>query len=328
MAVAVKNSPETTTRFALESVALHSLLGGLYVLGSLALVFGVLPALWAATVSGPIAGSIGPFVDAALLILVMLAAAVGLSVLGQRLIGPSPAPGVKAGTFFTIVGLLAVGFATLIVGNILQVRLGPDSGLGLAITLAVGAGLLLLGFVGLVHPAYRKFLLQVEAQGWFSAAAYKRSQGQRVRRGTILGILVLAACGIYSLLAHHTLETGLSPHWLVALPFSGGRTLILLPDVQFTVPLLLAGASLWLAWRVVNFPTFADFLIATEAEMNKVSWTTRKRLVQDTVVVLTTVLLLTVFLFFVDVLWGWGLSKVGVLQLPEQTQQERQQAKW
>ena len=32
-----------------------------------------------------------------------------------------------------------------------------------------------------------------------------------------------------------------------------------------------------------------DFLIATEAEMNKVSWTTRKRLVKDTIVVLVTV---------------------------------------
>ncbi len=34
--------------------------------------------------------------------------------------------------------------------------------------------------------------------------------------------------------------------------------------------------ALWLAWRVVNVPSFADFLIATEAELNKVSWTTRR----------------------------------------------------
>src|SRR2546430_6963945 len=40
--------------------------------------------------------------------------------------------------------------------------------------------------------------------------------------------------------------------------------------VSITLPLLLAAASLWLAYRVVNYPTFADFLIATEAEMNKV----------------------------------------------------------
>src|SRR5207245_6636592 len=89
---------------------------------------------------------------------------------------------------------------------------------------------------------------------------------------------------------------------------TGGDTrylasITLLPDVKFTVPLLLAVAALWLAWRLVNFPVFADFLIATEAELNKVSWTTRRRLVQDTIVVLTTMLLLTGFLFAMDSLW-------------------------
>jgi preprotein translocase SecE subunit len=63
-------------------------------------------------------------------------------------------------------------------------------------------------------------------------------------------------------------------------------------------------------------------LIATEAELNKVSWTTRKRLIQDTVVVLVTVLLLTVFLFVIDQFWGFILSHIGVLQIsPTNTQQ-------
>ncbi len=78
----------------------------------------------------------------------------------------------------------------------------------------------------------------------------------------------------------------------------------LLPSVQFTVPLLLLAAALWLAWRVVNLPAFADFLIATEAEMNKVSWTTQRRLFQDTIVVLVTVVLMAVYLFR----WTWSGS--------------------
>ena len=158
----------------------------------------------------------------------------------------------------------------------------------------------------------------LEEQGWFTRAPYKRLQGQRVRRGTILGILVLAGCGIYTLLAHRALVTA-SKHWEVVIPFTGGSTWIVLPDIQFTVPILLALGSLWFAYRVVNYPTFADFLIATEAELNKVSWTTRKRLYQDTIVVLVTVILLTIFLFIVDLLWGWGLEKVGVLNLPQTT---------
>jgi preprotein translocase SecE subunit len=91
--------------------------------------------------------------------------------------------------------------------------------------------------------------------------------------------------------------------------------LTILRDVRFTVPLLLAIGGLWLAFRVVNFPAFADFLIATEAEMNKVSWTTRKRLWQDTVVVLTTLVLFTFFLMVVDLFWGWALTGMKVLDI-------------
>ena len=71
----------------------------------------------------------------------------------------------------------------------------------------------------------------------------------------------------------------------------------------------------------MNFPGFADFLIATEAEMNKVSWTTRKRLIQDTVVVLVTVFLLTLFLFVVDILWFKILSapRIGVIRVDTAT---------
>ena len=43
----------------------------------------------------------------------------------------------------------------------------------------------------------------------------------------------------------------------------------------------------WLIFRLVQYPPFADFLIATEAEMNKVSWTSRDDLNRATTVVLT-----------------------------------------
>jgi len=93
----------------------------------------------------------------------------------------------------------------------------------------------------------------------------------------------------------------------------------LLPAVQFTLPLLLLALGIWFAWRTVNLPTFADFLIATEAELNKVSWTTQKRLVQDTIVVLVTVVLMALYLFSMDVMWKKVLSwdRIGVLHIPE-----------
>ena len=100
------------------------------------------------------------------------------------------------------------------------------------------------------------------------------------------------------------------------------------------VPILLALLTLWLGWRLVNVPTFAEFLIATEAEMNKVSWTPKRRLAQDTVVVLTTTLILALFLLVVDLFWGWLLSRETVGVLPAKpTNQDKggkaaQQAKW
>ena len=92
--------------------------------------------------------------------------------------------------------------------------------------------------------------------------------------------------------------------------------LTLLPSVRFTLPLLLLVGAVWLAWRIVNMPAFADFLIATESEMNKVSWTTRQRLMQDTVVVLVTMVLMAMFLFVVDIAWARLLSSspIGVLR--------------
>ena len=94
-----------------------------------------------------------------------------------------------------------------------------------------------------------------------------------------------------------------------------------------SLSLVLAGLLIWLSWRLVNWPVFADFLIATDAEMNKVSWTTRKRLFQDTVVVLVTVILLTTFLFFIDIMWIKILSGVQVLKVDVRAEQLKQQEK-
>jgi preprotein translocase SecE subunit len=265
-----------------------------------------------------------------LMVVAMIAAAVGLGVVGIRWLAGRAAHGLKAGIFAAFVGILAIAWLTWWIGTMLEhsVFASESSELvGAAVTLAVGAGLLVLAGRWFFRPATEELLGEFEDQGWFTAAGYKKSQGRLVRRGTIVGIGALIACGLWTLtIGHHTLETG-PKDWALLVPFSGGsQQFIVLADVRFTLPLLLAAAALWLTYRIVNFPAFADFLIATEAELNKVSWTTRKRLVQDTIVVLTTVVLLTVFLLLVDSLWGWLLSReyIGVLP-PAQSQQQQEQ---
>jgi preprotein translocase SecE subunit len=53
--------------------------------------------------------------------------------------------------------------------------------------------------------------------------------------------------------------------------------------------------------------------------MNKVSWTTQRRLIQDTIVVLVTVVLMAFYLFSMDMVWKHVLSwkPIGVLVIPE-----------
>src|SRR5579883_1430821 len=115
------------------------------------------------------------------------------------------------------------------------------------------------------------------------ADLHKPMQGRWARRYTALGLGVIVALGLLRL--HETL-----------LAYS--------PVTRFGVPVVVGLALAWLIFRLVEFPPFVEFLIATEAEMNKVSWTSRDDLYRATTVVLTTVVLMAVFLFGVDWLWS------------------------
>jgi preprotein translocase SecE subunit len=188
----------------------------------------------------------------------------------------------------------------------------------------------------LIGGALERFLVQFESQGWFNARSYKANQGRLVRRLTMAGTLIVVITGVVALYDHKSL----SGNWRVRLPYtedliSEGHRLVatLLPDIRYTVPILLIALGLWIAWRAVNFPAFADFLIATEAELNKVSWVTRRRLVQDTIVVLVTLVLFAVFLLLIDQLWGWLLTREtlgGIVPkpVPKQTREAGRDLPW
>ena len=119
-------------------------------------------------------------------------------------------------------------------------------------------------------------------------------QGWYARLYTALGLGVIAAAGVWRVYECRRSTTRRSGGWASPRPS----------------PLVLG----WVIFRIVHFPPFAEFLIATEAEMNKVSWTSKEDLYRSTMVVLTTVLLMAVFLFVVDWLWLFILRNIGVLQ--------------
>ncbi|WP_435018354.1 preprotein translocase subunit SecE [Tundrisphaera sp. TA3] len=85
-------------------------------------------------------------------------------------------------------------------------------------------------------------------------------------------------------------------------------------EASYIIPTVVGLVLGWIAYRLLQFPPFVEFLIATEAEMNKVSWTSREDLKRATTVVLVTVAVMAVFLFGVDWLWSNLLQAIGVLR--------------
>jgi len=325
MAVAEKPTPETVARNPQQQLALSALLGALYVLFSFALVFSILPSLWRELLPPTV---INEFLADALLLVVTIPTAVGLVLLGRRLLGPNPLRGVRAGAFFGAVTLFVALLVSFVVGNAM---LNNALGTPIIVTvMALIAGGMIYGLYWVyTRPATGVLFGRLEDNGWFDVAGYKPNQGLRVRRGTIVGILVIVLCGLWVLITHKMVG---DTNWELNVPFLSDKVLPILFKLNITVPLLILVAGAWFALRIVNWPTFADFLIATEAEMNKVSWTTRKRLIQDTIVVLVTVALMTIFLFVVDILWVLVLSNPAVKVLAHNPLEERakqnQTASW
>jgi preprotein translocase subunit SecE len=125
------------------------------------------------------------------------------------------------------------------------------------------------------------------------ADLYKPMQGWYARLYTALGLGVIVIAGAYRI---ENESREYTPGWRFGLP---------------TAFVLVLG---WLIFRIVHFPPFAEFLIATEAEMNKVSWTSKDDLIRATTVVLITVVLMAAFLFMVDYFWTYILRWIGVLR--------------
>ncbi len=128
----------------------------------------------------------------------------------------------------------------------------------------------------------------------FRFGLYKPSQGRMVRQATFIGVCLVLAFGCFSL------SVGLL----------GGYE----QPVRVGVPLGVWVVLAWVAFRVVNVPRFADFLISVESELEKVVWPGRKQVLQSTIVVIVTMLFLGVFLFGVDMVWRWFFSLINFIE--------------
>ncbi len=125
----------------------------------------------------------------------------------------------------------------------------------------------------------------------FEAGLYKRSQGRIARQATFAVLAGSVVLGCWRL-SYQLVQFG--SLW------------------QFLLPMALGAIGVWICFRAINYPQFADFLIAVEAEMNKVSWPARDVLFRSTVVVMFTIFALAAILFLYDVIWKSLLSALGI----------------
>jgi len=129
---------------------------------------------------------------------------------------------------------------------------------------------------------------------------YKRNQGRIVRQATAAAVGLVVFIGCYTLAEGRLAEYGEGPYGDL---------------IQYGIPALLLAAGCWFAFRLVNYPRFADFLISVEAEMAKVSWPTWPEVLRASLVVIGIMFLLAAVLFLFDMLWGWLFETLGVLDL-------------
>lgn len=128
---------------------------------------------------------------------------------------------------------------------------------------------------------------------------YKRGQGYYTRMGTAVGAGVLAL-GLADFLYDH-LNFDLA--WTPGIWLKNG-----LPVV------LLAACALLIFWIAGVNRRSCDFLIATDGEMKKVNWTSRKEIVAATKVVIVVTLVTATILFLVDYGFMQFFRWIGVLR--------------
>jgi len=128
-----------------------------------------------------------------------------------------------------------------------------------------------------------------------SRGLYKRNQGLLARQATFAALMVMALIASFRLEASGKITDNAA--WNAA------------------VCVALAVFGIWIAFRLVNYPKFADFLISVQAEMDKVTWASRGELYRATVVVLSVMFLMAALLWIYDFIWAFVFKLIGFLDL-------------
>jgi len=125
-------------------------------------------------------------------------------------------------------------------------------------------------------------------------AVYKSGQGYWTRVLSAIGAGALVLAGVL---------------WIWK-ELSVVRDMYVQAGVAVSVILVFGG----LLWWLLNKPRVVDFMIATESEMRKVNWPTRREIVGSTWIVISGTVMMAVLLFTVNLTFTKLFVSIGVLE--------------
>jgi preprotein translocase SecE subunit len=119
--------------------------------------------------------------------------------------------------------------------------------------------------------------------------------------GTVVGVSVVSLLGILWLWEYMRAITieGVNPLYVAA----GGA-------------IIVGGLVTFLMYYLVFVKARSvDFLIATEGELKKVNWSTRREVIGSTTAVIVTAMAITVFCYLIDRAFFWFFAQIKVLDV-------------
>jgi preprotein translocase SecE subunit len=147
---------------------------------------------------------------------------------------------------------------------------------------------------------------------------YKKGQGYWTRMGTVIGI---ALVGVFTAYNFYLYVPTFLPAPTPPATMPQDEQAVFYHNVEAFHDRVAMGVSVaflvafcLLGFWITNKPTNVDFLIATDSEMKKVNWTSRRELIGSTRIVIIFMFTVAIFLFVVDILFGYLFYVMHVLK--------------
>jgi len=126
---------------------------------------------------------------------------------------------------------------------------------------------------------------------------YKHGQAGYTRMGSAIGLVVIGTIACYKLY-----ERLMDMTWIES---KNARMMVatMVPSAVFVI----LG---FLIYLLINKPAVSDFLIASEGEVKKVNWSSRKEIAVSTFIVIVVVAIVSVILGVADLFFQWSITRI------------------